>query len=166
MLPQNTMSFTPASMESFQRDIRKKQSHLFDTDGNSFFLTVIIYSKVTSKFVFWMSFFFLVSCTKKKEGLVQKPQQTAFLVWNIKQLIVEYTGLLTAYLYIEMESRVLDFQGFSSNKLQIRPEILVVLTWLIRDIISIFLKESLIKKKKKRQKNTTNKETNKNAPAI
>lgn len=60
----------------------------------------------------------------------------------MKQMIVEYTGLVTAYLYIEIESRVLDFQGFSSNKLQIRPEILMALTWLIREIFSVFLKES------------------------
>lgn len=73
-LPQNTVSFTPTSTESFQRNIYKKQSHLFDTDGNSFFLTVIIYSKVTSKFVLWMSFFFLVSCTEKKKDQCKNQQ--------------------------------------------------------------------------------------------
>lgn len=89
MFPQNRMCFT--SMESFQRNTSKKQSYLFDADGNSFFLTVIIYSKVTPKFIFWMSFFFLVSCTKKKEESVQETQQMLLLceTWNKQQLNIQ-----------------------------------------------------------------------------
>lgn len=124
--------------------IHKKQSHLFDTDGNSFLLTVVIYSKVTSKFVLWMSFFFLVSCTEKKKHQCKNHSNCWFCFWDMKQMTAEYTGLVLAFFLNRNKIQGIRFLSISS-KLQLRPEIPTALTWLVREILfTVFLKESVI----------------------